>query len=265
MGLLMGQVPVVAEQLERAHYNIVPTTGNQWSTEMSTRLKERIARAPSREPLILPKEYNFPRVSVMKLLALKLIRSAAPPIVMGVTASLLVLAGQCVVQAKEKHEQQREIARLVIWLEQQTSRNPVQVSVVGMPDILPEAIPRDSVLISGFLGQGDEVEVYLTSDALDNAREELRLSALKDALDTLSLLVDSRATLVSAEDRHSFRIAIHDTNAAITQFIALRGKTATNRNGKRFVGLATHVSEKFFNRLRHSVEWLSACRGTNDR
>ena len=53
------------------------------------------------------------------------------------------------------------------------------------------------------------------------------------------------------------RIAIHDTNAAITQFIALREKTATNRNGKRFVGLATHISEKFFNRLRHSVEWLS--------
>ena len=101
------------------------------------------------------------------------------------------------------------------------------------------------------------MEVYLTANALDNAREELRLAALKDALDTLSLNLDSRATLVSAEDRHSFRTAIHDTDAAIAQFIALRETTATNRNGKRFVGLATHLSEKFFNRLRHLVEWLS--------
>ena len=193
----------------------------------------------------------------MKLPALKLIRSAVSPIVVGITASLLVLTGQCVVQAKEKHDQQREIARLVIWLEQQTSRNPLQISVNGMSDILPEAIPRDSVLVGGFLGQGDEVEVYLTSDGSDNTREELRLSALKDALDTLSLHLDSRATLVSGEDRHSFRVAIHDTNAAITQFIALREKTATDRNGKRFVGLATHLTEKFFNRLRYSVEWLS--------
>ena len=198
-----------------------------------------------------------PRMSIMKLLALKLIRSAVSPILIGVTASLLVLAGQCVVQAKEKHEQQKEIARLVIWLEQQTSRNPIQVSVVGTTDILPEESPRDSVLIGGFLGQGDQVEVFLTDNALDNAREEFRLGALKDALDTLSLHLDSRATLVSAEDRHSFRTAIHDTNAAITQFIAIRETTATDRNGKSFVGLATHLSEKFFNRLRHSVEWLS--------
>ena len=197
------------------------------------------------------------RMNVMKLLALKLIRSAVSPILVGVTASLLVLAGQCVVQAKEKHEQQKEIARLVILLEQQTSRNPVQVSVVGIPDILPEASPRDSVLISGFLGQGDQVEVFLTDDASDNAREEFRLVALKDALDTLSLHLDSRATLLSAEDGHSFRIAIHDTNAAVTQFIALRERTATERNGKSFVGLASHLSEKFFNRLRDSVEWLS--------
>ena len=196
-------------------------------------------------------------MSIMKILALKLIRSAVSPILIGVTASLLVLAGQCVIQAKEKHEQQKEIARLVIWLEQQTSRDPIQLSVDGIPDISPEESPRDSVLLGGSLGQGDQVEVYLTANALDNAREELRLGALKDALDTLSLHLDSRATLVSAEDRHSFRTAIHDTNAAITQFIALRERIATDRNGRRLVGLATHLSEKFFNRLRHSVEWLS--------
>lgn len=193
----------------------------------------------------------------MKIVALKLIRFAVSPILMGVTASLLVLAGQCVIQAKEKHEQQKEIARLVIWLEQQTSRDPIQLSVDGIPDISHEASSRDSVFLGGFSGQVGEVEVYLTANVLDNAREELRLGTLKDALDTLSLHLDSRATLVSAEDRHSFRTAIHDTNAAITQFIALREKIATDRNGRSLVGFATHLSEKFFHRLRHSMEWLS--------
>ena len=157
-----------------------------------------------------------------------MIRSAVPPILTGITASLLVIAGQCVIEAKDKHEQQEEIARLVVWLEQQTFRDLIQLSVDGIPDIAPEESPKDTVLLGGFSGLGGQVEVFLTANGLDNAREELQLGELRGALDTLSLHLDSRATLVSAKDRHSFRTAIHDTNATITKFIALSPALYTN-------------------------------------
>ena len=190
------------------------------------------------------------------------------PILAGVISGLLVVGGQACFREVDKGRQQEETKRYVDRLEQIVSRNPIRVHPVQVPDDIPGVQPttkvvedtqettRPPIFVYVNWAPGGEIEGYLTTELIENAREEGRLASLRRMLDRLSIHVGARTALISEDDRFALDLIILDMQEEVSKLEGVRAFVAKGTEDHHAVGLAEPLASIFFDRLRDTIDWL---------
>ena len=149
----------------------------------------------------------------------------------GLAVSLVVVAMHNLFDRLERYQQQRETKAYVSQLND---------------FVLDTRRTGESVWVSQ-----SHPEVQMTDDLWEATEDEAMLRRFEIALDSLELHVNSRAVLISTEDRFALLEPIIDRRNAIGPFLEFE------KEGGIFVaGLVVGIVVEFFAELRDTVDWL---------